>query len=81
MMNRLPFVPPHLARKAVVFQPNAEICLAVLLDDVTWCLKTLWEMCVMHVAAKHLEPRSLRTEAVPLSVITSTLARVMHVVH
>jgi hypothetical protein len=59
----------------LVFQPNAGICLAIILDAIIWCPEKLWETYVMHVASKRLGPWSLRTETVPFSVIASTLGQ------
>jgi hypothetical protein len=58
--------PTHPARKAVIFQPNAGVGFAIIIDDVVWLLEIFWETCIMHVAPKHLGPWPLGAEAAPL---------------
>jgi hypothetical protein len=62
----------------VVLQPNARVCLAIVLDNITYHAETLWEMCVTHIAFERLWPRSLRTEPVSLLVVTSTVAWILY---
>jgi hypothetical protein len=69
--------PARPALKAVVFQPNIGICLAVVFDDVIWCLETFWEMLITHVAPECLGPWPIKAEAVPLLIITPTTAWVV----
>jgi hypothetical protein len=72
--------PAHPAHKAVVLQPNTGVCFVVILDDVAWCLKTLQETCITHVASERLWPHSLRTEVASLPNVTSSTTRVPYVV-
>jgi hypothetical protein len=54
MMNRSSSTLPGPARKAVVFQPNVGVCLAVVFDDIIQCLETFREICVTYVASESL---------------------------
>jgi hypothetical protein len=57
-------------REAVILQPDVGVSIAVVLDNVAWCLKTLWEMSVTHGASKHLWARPFMTEDASFTVIT-----------
>jgi hypothetical protein len=44
----------HLARKAVVLQLDSRVSLVIILDDIAWPSKMLWEMGFLHDASKCL---------------------------
>jgi hypothetical protein len=52
--------------KVVVFQPNARVGFAIILDDVVRHPEMFWETCITHAAHEHLRPWSLRAEATSL---------------
>jgi hypothetical protein len=52
--------------------------LAIVLDDIDWRPKMLWETSVAHGASKCLWARPFRTEVVSFMVIMSSVAWVLH---
>jgi hypothetical protein len=48
--------PAYPAREMVVFQPNARIGFAIILDDVVGHMKMLREANAVHVASKRFRP-------------------------
>jgi hypothetical protein len=48
--------PARPAREVVVLYPNSGVGFVVVLDDVAWRPKMLWEMLIMDVASKRLWP-------------------------
>jgi hypothetical protein len=64
-------------REAVVLQPDARVSFVVVLDDVAWCLKMLWEMSVTYDASERLCVMPFRTEVVSFMIIMSYTACVL----
>jgi hypothetical protein len=48
--------PARPAREVVVLYPNSGVGFVVVLDDVAWRPKMLWEMLIMDVASERLWP-------------------------
>jgi hypothetical protein len=60
----------------IVFQPNAGICVVIILENVIPCLEVLWKTNVTDVVHERLGPSPLGAEAMPLSLIAPTRMQV-----
>jgi hypothetical protein len=65
---------------AVVLQPNDGIDLTIILDDVAWHSKMLWEARVTHGAFERFRPRSFGAKAASLVIVTASTMWVPRVV-
>jgi hypothetical protein len=61
--------PTSLACEAIVLQEDAEICFAVIINNVIWCSKTFREARIAHAASKHFRPWPFGAKATPFSII------------
>jgi hypothetical protein len=71
--------PARPTRKTVVLLANPGVGFAVVLHDIIWCPKAIWETHVIYVAPKRLGPWPLGAEAAPLSIVVPAVTWVMHV--
>jgi hypothetical protein len=68
----------HSAREAIVIQPETRVSFSVVLDDVAWRSKMLWEMSIAHGASECLWARPFRTEATSFAIVVAFVAWVSH---
>jgi hypothetical protein len=68
----------HSAHEAVVLQPDSRVSFAIVLDDVAWCSKMLWEMSIAHDASERLWAKPFRTEAASFMIVVGSTVRAPH---
>jgi hypothetical protein len=64
----------HFACEAIILQQDAGVSFAIVLDDVAWHSKKLWEASIAHDTSKCLWARPFRAEAASFMVIKAPVA-------
>jgi hypothetical protein len=62
--------------EVVILQPDAGVSFAVILDDVAWRMKTLWQTSIAYGTSKRLRAWLFKTESKLFAVVMAPTARV-----
>jgi hypothetical protein len=66
------------ARKVVVLQLDTRFSFVVILDNVAWRSKMLWETSITHGTSERLWDRPFETEAASFAIVVASVAWVLH---
>jgi bisphosphoglycerate-independent phosphoglycerate mutase (AlkP superfamily) len=68
----------HSAHEVVVLQLDTRVSFAVVLNDVAWCSKMLWETSIAHDTSERLWAKPFRTEAASFMIVVGSMVWAPH---
>jgi hypothetical protein len=63
----------HFAHETIVLQPDVGVSFAIVLDDIVWCSKMLWEMSIMYGASVRIWARPFRNEVASFAIVVASM--------